>query len=137
MLTHAFIAPIQTHFRPATCAEVECDEYVKGFMLIADERTDLGIAQVAYVRTDRDRSPSSIERREDGLTYVTYPPGTRPFAGPRHDHVVPLEREPVFYSHGGDFRAETTQRRVFDRPDQWVDDFATHLDDINSTRERG
>lgn len=135
--SHMLLAPISTHMRPATCEEVDCPDFVNGFVLIMDESTELGAMQRTYVRNDRTRQASSIERREDGLTYATFPPGTQPYAGPAHDHVTSLEREPFMLRQPGDHRGLHGQRVVFDRPDQWQEDFAANIDRIATAIERG
>lgn len=137
MQTYAIGSPIATHWRPATCAEVSCRAYVEGFSITIDPNTDLGKAQLAYVRSDLSR-PRPAREFVGELIRFTYPPGTKPFASPEHDsHVLPLDRPEVFLRVPGDWRGATGPTLVYDRPDQWVDDFATNADRIKTAIERG
>jgi|SRR5580698_9161685 hypothetical protein len=121
--------PLRTHWRKATCEEVECDHWVMGWDTLIDTSTDLGQRQYDYCHGDRSRS--FTEKRE-GLTIVRfhYGPGNQPFPGPRHDHRVKVERPPLFVVSGGDWRGNPrgTDPVLHRNGENWADDFATHQD---------
>jgi hypothetical protein len=133
MQTYALAAPLATHWRPATCEEVDCANQAAGWRTVVDEATDLGQRQAAYVRTQAGRAFG--EHREGPLTVFTFPAGQRCFAA----HQQPLEREPLYLVRGGDWRGNPrgvpVRRHV--RAADWVDDFANHQLDLRDRLERG
>lgn len=133
-LTYQILAPLPTHWRPASCADVDCGAYLRGWRTTVDERTPLGQEQAAYIRRHAGRRYVE-ERTETGLTAFTFEAGQMCFAAA--DHRVPLGREQVFRvapTQGGRLAGEiVTHQRAAD----WVDDFASHLDHIRTMRERG
>lgn len=146
MKTYALAAPLASHWRPATCEEVDCPSYLQGWKTIVDEATELGQRQAAYVRSecldDAQANRPAVggrrryrEAREAGLTVFTFEAGQRCFAA----HQQPLEREPLYLVRGGDWRGnprgEPARRHV--RPDDWVDDFAEHQQHLADRLERG
>jgi len=130
--TFEISAPLATHWRPATCAEVECDHYVHGWQTIVP--SDSPAAE--YIRHDKTRSHRE-ERRDGGLACFTFGPGQRGFA-PGHDHKLPVGRPERFTERGGDWRGNPRgDVRVHATPDDWVDSFANHQDKLKTRLERG
>ena len=43
--TWEVIYPHASHYRPATCAEVDCSHYLNGWQTVVDESTNLGQAR--------------------------------------------------------------------------------------------
>ena len=76
--TYQIAAPLRTHWRPATCAEYECDAYLHGWTSLIDERTELGQAQAHYIRREAGRRFTE-ERRPDGLTEFSFEAGQQGF----------------------------------------------------------
>jgi hypothetical protein len=136
MKTYRIAAPLATHWRPATCAEVECPEYLNGWISDIDEATELGQRQATFIRCDRTRAHAE-ERLPSGLTRFSFPAGTTPFAGPRHDHRVQNGRPERFLERDGDWRGNPTgwQREL--GVDDWADSFANHQDKLAARLERG
>lgn len=115
--TYEILAPLPTHFRAATCQEIECAGYVNGW------RTTVlpGTPEHAQVLALKGRySFTGPVRNEDGTDTFTFPAGQQCFR--RSQHRVPLEREPLYVVR--DERAAAPVRRH--RAVNWVDDFATH-----------
>lgn len=134
--TFAITRPAQTHWRPATCAEVACDAHARGFTVRCDLRTVLGLDQARYIR-DKAGRHFTHEFAEDGKVITfTFPAGQKCFI----DHRRPLDRPALFVVRNGDHRGSGRRRpgrRVFDRPDQWVDTFAEHQDRLATAAQRG
>lgn len=131
--TYAISAPISTHFRPATCAEAECGAHTNGWKTLADETTTQGQWIAAEVRRSGRRFTVT---REAGITAFVFEPGQTCFAVSKHR--VPLERDPVFLVKGGDFRGNPRGIELVTRkPEDWVDDFATHQDKVAAAVQRG
>lgn len=135
---YLLLAPLETHWRPATCEEVACDRWVNGWELVipagprAQDRID-------YVRADRARAKKEY-RRPDGTVVFRFPPCTPLYAGnPEHDNhriridrpelfgVLDRKRDPGIRWHGGRGNGA----------DDWVDDFANHQDTLSEAHKRG
>lgn len=135
--TYEILAPLSTHFRPATCEEIECPAYVNGWKTIVP--ADSGAAQ--YIRSGTSgrrfveaQSPYEIENGlTDGMAEFIFEPGQKCFASDKHR--VPLEREPLYIARGGDARGNPLrERRVHTRPEDWTEDFAEHLDKVRQSK---
>ena len=111
--------PVATHYRPATCAEADCQAYARGWRTIVPSARP----QAAYIRADRSRRHVE-EAQEGGLVAFTFEPGQKCFAA--SEHRIGLDR-PEFF-HVGD---------AMMRAPDWVEDFSEHLDRIRTVRERG
>lgn len=129
--TYAILAPLATHFRAATCEEVDCPNWRYGWKTILPSDSDL-IAVLkgsgrAYTET---KAPG-------GLVEFTFKPGQSCFKASQHR--VRIERPELFVRRPGDFRGNPTRERPFvhAKPEHWVEDFATHQDDIRSEIEKG
>lgn len=134
MKTYGLIAPQSTHFRDATCEEVNCPNLIHGWQTFVDEATDLGQRQ-AYAIRSLLRMNYTEAPGVAGGTVFTFPPGQQCF----EQHRVPLEREPLYVVRDGDWRGNPrgTPVRQHDKPEHWVEDFGEHQDGIARVRERG
>lgn len=133
--TYGMSMPIGSHWRPATCEEVDCDAYRCGWVSTFDLSTDLGQRQYRYCSHDRTRS--FTESRAGTLVSLTYPPGMACFAA--GEHKVPLGRPATFTVRDGDFRGNPrgTEIRVHTRAEDWIDDFANHQDRLATEVQKG
>jgi hypothetical protein len=134
--TFGMAMPRATHWRPATCEEVDCPNYLSGWVTTVDLSTELGQRQHHYLTHDTERRPS-VQRVSLTLVKFVYGPGFRCFRS--GEHVVPLGRPPRLYVAGGDFRGNPrgTPTRVHTRAEAWVDEFATHQDQLATAIGRG
>jgi len=135
--TYTMSAPFASHWRPATCEEYECQDFLHGFVMTIDFSTDLGQKQLHYLtKVDKDRR-YHMQRTGPYEVKLIYGPGNPCFK--RGDHKVPLDRPPFYLVSGGDWRGNPrgTPRTKHRRPEDWVDDFATHQDKIAETVKRG
>lgn len=131
--TFALLRPRGSHFRPATCQEFECDEFIEGFVFSCDTSTDLGQRQFHYITHDKSRS-YSMQRVGQYLFKFVYGPGNDGFA---HEHVLPLHRPPKAIVFGGDWRAQTSEARVHTSVENWTDEHWNHNDKLATIRQRG
>ncbi len=130
--TYQIVAPRSTHTRPATCAEVECANWQRGFKVTCVTDTALGAGQAKYIVEHSGRRYKAMTR--GSVIEFTFPAGTECFT----QHRVSLEREPLFRIKGGDHRGNPRGTPVIQRnADDWVDDFATHQDAISRAIEKG
>lgn len=131
--TYAITNPTATHTRPATCAEVECEHYLKGWVTQLDLTTTLGIRQAKYI-TEKSGRSFTVDGRRPPFCVFTFPAGQRCFRA----HRVPLERQPIFRRRDGDTRGNPTGLVVVHRhAEDWRDDMGEHLEKIKELRERG
>lgn len=125
MKTYEISAPVATHFRAASCAEVDCRHYLNGWQTMVDESSDLGQRQAYYIRKLAGRAFTE-ERNEGGLTIFTFEAGQTCFRV--GDHRVSLGRPEIFRVWRGDWRGQLESAYRHTRPADWVDDFAEHQD---------
>jgi len=133
MKTYGIVAPRSTHFRPATCEEVDCSAHLNGWRTVLDEGTELGQSQAHYIRAESGRR-FTWETVAYGVAY-TFEAGQQCFGS----HEVRLDRPEVYVVRDGDFRGNPrgTNPLIFDRPDQWVENFQDHQDVLKTRLERG
>lgn len=128
--TYQIVAPRSTHWRPATCAEVECAGHTRGWVTIVPADG----AQAVYIRTQSGRK--FTENTADGMATFAFPAGQSCFRS--RDHMVPLEREPLYIVRGGDWRGNPFgDRRQHARAADWVEDFAEHQSALADQIEEG
>lgn len=129
--TFAMVSPIETHMRQATCEEVGCDHYTRGWRVHVEALTP-ELLHAAKTAGRRYRE----EHVADGQTYLVFEPGQPCFKAATHR--APIGRPPLFVVRDGDYRGNprgTPSRQL--RPDQWVDDFATHQDKLADEFKKG
>jgi len=134
--TYAFARPLKSHWRKATCAEVDCTSYLSGWITVVDESTELGRAQAHYIRHDRSRTAKE-SRSPEGMTEFRFEAGQRCF---QHSaHRLPIERDPVFLVKGGDYRGNpmNTPTRVCRNAAEWIEDFDEHQHLLADALKRG
>lgn len=135
--TYTMSAPFASHWRPATCEEYECEDFLKGFVITIDFSTTLGQKQLHYLtKVDKERR-HHMQRTGPHEVKLVYGPGNSCFK--RGDHRVPLDRPPFYLVSEGDWRGNPRRIRPrrYQRPEDWVDDFATHQDKIAEIQKRG
>ena len=120
--------PLETHFRPATCEEVDCQAYFGGWQTTLDESTDLGQKQAHYIRRESGRSFSE-HRNSLGLTEFTFAAGQPCFRVA--EHRTNIGRAPMFVVDDGE------QRYRHSSADSWVDDLRTHTEAIFDEINKG
>jgi hypothetical protein len=131
--TYQISAPLSTHFRVATCQEVQCAAWIRGWTTVVDAATDLGGRQANYIRLKSGRHFTFTQAG----TVVTFrfPPGQRCF----REHQTRLDRAEIFVVRGGDWRGNPrgVEPRVHRRAADWVDDFAEHQDKLATRLAQG
>ena len=128
--TYQVAAPLSTHFVPATCADVDCPDYLNGWRL----RAELLDAQQAHVVRASGRHFTG-QRIAEGETWWCFPPGQACFRASQHRRR--LEREERFIIRGGDFRGNPSGVMAEVPVTSWVDDFGEHQDRLSTLAERG
>lgn len=117
--TFRISSPIKTHFRKATCAEVNCEAYINGWSL---PKANLD-PQMLYLATHSGKSYKEYDL--NGTIYLVYSAGQTCFNAAKH--VISLQRPEFYFAGRGDYRSFSPRRsHKYERSDQWLDDFATH-----------
>lgn len=133
MQTYQMVAPRPTHFREATCMEIDCPNLEYGWKTVIDETTDLGQMQGHYIR--KESGKKFVESRDAlGMTVFTFEAGQKCF----QPHQVRLDKPEIFLVRGGDWRGNPRgEIRRHVRPEDWVEDFAEHQGKIIDAIEKG
>lgn len=130
--------PLATHWRPASCEEVGCKRYLKGWKTTFVPGTPTGEKIRYQIKNSPIRRKYVVARLPDRIE-VVFEAGQECFV---QDHPVTRHKIPVFdrpqihVIRGGDWRAHTTGRRVV-RANEWVDRFAHNQDVLKTRIERG
>jgi hypothetical protein len=132
--TFQVVAPKETHTVPATCEEVECAQYLRGWKIKLDLGTELGQRQAHYIKYSSGRS-FTHQSLGDGLVELTFRANQPCF----QQHRMAVERDPIFRVRGGDQRGNPlrTPTRVHKKPEFWVEEFAENQDRIASAINKG
>lgn len=148
MKTYSLIAPEDTHRRPASCEDVDCQHWREGWASVFDETDPDQQSSAEYVRRMSDRKfveargarvphldgGTSLVVGEGPLTVFQFDAGQKCF----RTHTMSLEREPLYVVRGGDHRGNPTgEYRQHANGEDWVDDLATNLDANRALRENG
>lgn len=132
--TFQVTSPISTHTRPASCEEVECPHYLRGWRMQIDLGTELGKQQARYIKYDSGRS-YTIESQGDGLVNLRFDANQPCF----QQHRARLDRPEIYRVKGGDQRGNPTGAltRVHKKPEFWVEEFAENQDRLKTIIEKG
>jgi hypothetical protein len=134
--TYSIRSPIGSHYRPATCAEVDCPAHTHGWTTTVDTDTPLGREQADYIRARAGRRFTE-ERLPGTLVAFRFPAGQRCFAA--ESHKVSLGRPEIYLVRGGDWRGnprgDGVRRHV--RPDDWIEDFGEHQQNLADRLRQG
>lgn len=129
--TYQIVAPLKTHWRPATCAEVDCPQYTKGWQVRVENLTP----EMLHAAKTCGRKYSEL-RVAEGETWLVYEAGQSCFRASQHR--VKLDRQEIYIARDGDWRGNPSGRVLkHTRPENWVDDFQSNSEKLIDLRERG
>lgn len=135
MKTYQIARPVTEQFwRSATCEEVQCPQFLGGWMTVIEKMIDPD-GQLEY--TVRHSGRPFKECREPGKITFVFEPGTPCFKA--SIHKVPIEREPLYVVKDGDWRGNPrrTRPKQHTQPEHWVEDFANHQQHIADKIQEG
>lgn len=135
--TFQIVSPIATHWRPADCAEFECEQHLRGWKSAIDESTELGQKQAHYIRRMSGRKFTESRDEQPGLTVFTFEAGQTCFSSGQHK--VPLGRPEHYLVKGGDWRGNPTgmTTRKHARAELWVEEFQENQDKLLRQQAKG
>lgn len=125
--TYGYKQPLQSHFRLASCQEVNCVDLRNGWSVrLAADMVD----HINFIRSLK-RYYTFTERTENGEVVFDFPPGAGPRCFKWKSHRVRNDRPPLFVVRGS--YIETYQH---ERGEDWVEDFQGHLDKVREDFEQ-
>ncbi len=136
--TYELLQPIATHRRPATCAEVNCMQYLNGWATtVADGSADETIIRDACAgAVDGRRRKALPIKQEGGFTQYVFEAGQPCFRAGTHTTLN--DREALGIRRDGN-RLGVGRADVFRHAnlDEWVEDFGEHQDKLSDEARKG
>jgi hypothetical protein len=129
--TYQIAAPISTHWRPASCAEVECPNYLHGWKVRADVLDEKMIHTATH--SGRKFVWQRLSELENWLVYEAGQPCFQAAV-----HRVRVDRPELYIVREGDRRGNPRSTGPVQLSSvNWVDDFSEHQASIAGAVERG
>jgi len=128
--TYSLTMPKDTHWRKATCEEVECQPWRNGWKTIVPTASP----QADYIRAKQHGRHFTEAPADGGMAEFTFPPGQPCFRS--GEHRLQLQRPPIASLRGGDWRAATTPVKVVNLQ-EWVNRFGENQVALKDRVERG
>lgn len=130
--TYQISAPKSTHFRKATCVEINCPNYVNGWKI----RLEV-LSQDVQEIVRKSGKKYQVMPVAEGETYLVFEAGQSCFDEFRH--MTRVEKPEIYVVRDGDWRGNPrgTQARKHTSHEFWLEDFAEHQDKIKTQIERG
>lgn len=126
-------SPLATHYRNATCAEIECPRHLAGWTSTIDVATAQGKKWAAAIK--QSGRHYTVDRSGPGTTVTfRFPAGQRCFQAP---HKVPTGRPELYVVRDGDWRGNPTGRMEQARPAEFVERMAENLDNLSAEINKG
>jgi hypothetical protein len=119
--------PLTSHWREATCEEVDCPDWRFGWFTTVDTSDDLGQRRYHFITHDKTRRPS-VQHVGGSLWRFSFGPGFTCYRA--HEHRVQIDRPPLLLVAEGDYRGNPRgiPAHVHQTAEDWADDFANHQD---------
>ena len=120
--------PLATHWRAATCAEVGCPDYERGWRVRAEVLDAAALHDVEHC----GRGYQRVEVAQ-GETWLIFKAGQACFRA--SEHRLPLERPEIYVLRGGDWRQLGDPKKLSST--SWLDTFGENQQNLHDTIERG
>lgn len=119
--------PTDTHYRPASCAEVDCADHTRGWTtrVLTGSDDERLLQRAMSGRVDRHRR-RAIARPDGGFMVYAFPAGQPCLKA--SSHRVTLDRPPIHIIRGGDHRLSFDEQQV--SGEQWINEFGDHQGDL-------
>lgn len=131
--TYSIVAPLATHFRPATCEEVGCPDFLHGWKNRIEGLTP---EQVHTMRHESGRKYTELQVAP-GETWLVFEAGQSCFRVSKHR--APIGRPELYVVRDGDRRGNPrgTKARLHQRAELWQEDFAEHQQGLADAIQEG
>lgn len=125
--------PAETHWRVATCEEVNCQAFAQGWIT----RVPWGSPQADLITSGHTgRSYQETTGVNTADREFMFAAGQACFAATKHR--LPLDKPGLFVVRDGDWRGNPTgRRRVHANAVDWRDDMGEHLGRLQDQRDKG
>lgn len=136
--TYQVSSPLSSHWRPATCEEVDCPQWRSGWRIRTDDLTP----QQLQAARDPKRKFTALDVSatehwlvfEPGQPCFLVWPGTGPLLDRHHRVQV---RPELYVIRDGDWRGNPTGRRHVLGAQAWLDDFGEHQETLADRLKEG
>lgn len=139
--TYAISTPIEDSYRSATCQEVECPNYLNGWVINADLSTARGQKQAHLIeKLDKKYTThkgymidqNGVAKEAPTYTAYVFEAGQSCW----NPHRVRTQKPEVYTVRDGDHR-DLGNQRIHTRPEDWVDDLQNNQQALIERHERG
>lgn len=130
--TFSILMPTKTHWRKATCAEVDCPRFLKGWKAQVEVMTP---EQIHLIKGAKYRYRELTVKA--GETWWLFEAGQSCFQADLHR--IQLGKPELFVVRDGDWRGNPrrTPELRHKRPEFWVEQFSEHQAKLARAREAG
>jgi hypothetical protein len=129
--TFQVMSPLSTHWRPATCAEVDCPQYLKGWKV----RVEGLPPEMVHTAKTSGRKYTELHVAE-GENWLVYEAGQPCFKASEHRKL--LDRQEIYIARDGDFRGNPTGNvRKHTKPEFWIEDMQENNSKVAERLQRG
>lgn len=129
--TYQIVSPLSTHWRVATCAEVDCPHYLNGWRV----RVEGLPADMLHTARTSGRKFAELHVSENE-NWLVFEAGQPCFRAQLHRKL--LDKQEIFVVRDGDWRGNPTGNvRRHTRPEHWVEDFDEHQDRLARQAQQG
>lgn len=128
-IAHRILNPPETHFRPASCAEVNCDHYLNGWRV----RIEGLPPELVHAARTSGRQYTELPVAE-GETWLVFEAGQACFKAATHRTNVGRAPLYVVDTPADNGRA---RRRIHTSNDSWADDLHSHTDALLGAINKG
>lgn len=129
--TFQIVSPLSTHWRPATCVEVDCAQYLNGWRV----RVEGLPPEMLHTAKTAGRKFTELHVAE-GENWLVYEAGQACFRATEHKKL--LDRQEIYIARDGDFRGNPTgQVRKHTRPEFWIEDMQENNSRVADRLQRG
>lgn len=129
--TYQIVSPLSTHWRPATCAETDCPNYLKGWRL----RVEGLPPEMLHAAKTSGRKFTELNVAE-GENWLVFEAGQACFRASEHRAL--LNKQEIYVVRDGDFRGNPTGNvRRHTKAEHWVEDMSENLDQVARKFQQG
>lgn len=129
--TFQITSPLSTHWRKATCAEVDCPHYLNGWRV----RVEGLPADMLHAAKTSGRKFTELTVVE-GENWLVFEAGQNCFRAA--DHRKLLDRQEIFITRDGDWRGNPTGMvRKHTKPEFWIEDMQENNQAVRDFQQKG
>lgn len=129
--TYQIVAPLSTHWEPATCQQVGCPDYANGWRV----RVEGLPPEMLHAAKNSGRRYRELEVAQND-NWLVFEAGQPCFRASEHRRL--LDKQEIFIARDGDYRGNPTGVvRRHTSPEFWLEDFSEHQERIAQQTQQG